>query len=443
MISLRAQDGVAMPVVMGTLTVLTILSGAAATSSLSSHSSSETDRDAKRAIAAAEAGLRQALYRTNNMAPAENQCLTNVAVNPVAGECPGHTVQMGNNTEFTYYVTPVNTSNCAGLQLSTTNVDQRCITAIGQSNQTERRVQMRIGSFKALPLFPVPGMFGRDYVTLHNSILAEPASVGSNGLIDLKNSAEVKSPGTLYIGPTAPSPSIGNSSVAGATIRRTPAEGEFVLAPVEPGDSHTDAGNDNDRIQSGVDVGVNMPYDHSIRHLEGPNSSSLTMGGSIYNFCSLHLKNSAHITIANGAKVRIFIDSPERPGSGCPPNSGWMIIDNSSGFNNPSNNPLNLQVYVYGTSDAYSGNQDQVRFKNSTNFTGVLYAPQSPVTIDNSGEFTGGVAGKSIDYKNSVKFHWNPGVGDLKANTTTQYFRTGWRQCKDKQTISTDPESGC
>jgi hypothetical protein len=322
-------------------------------------------------------------------------------------------------------------------------VRQRCVTAVGKSNQTERRVQMRIGSFKALPLFPVPGLFGRDYVTMDNSVVADPGTVGSNGQITLRNSVELKNPGTIQLGPTAPNPDIGGSVTRGPTIRRTPAEGDFVLAPVDPGDSHTDAGNDNDRIISGADAKTNVVYNHSTRHLDLPNSSSLTLGGSTYNFCSLRLGNSAYINIANGAKVRIFIDSPERPGSGCPSSSGWLTVDNSSGFNNPSNNPLNLQVYVYGMSDAYPAEQDLVLFRNSTNFNGVLYAPQSPVRIDNSGEFTGGLAGKSVEFVNSVKFHWNSGLTDLKANTTTQYFRTGWRQCRDKPTTSTDPESGC
>ena len=216
-----------------------------------------------------------------------------------------------------------------------------------------------------------------------------------------------------------------------------------MLAPVDPGDSHTDAGNDNDRIQSGADSKTNTTYTHSTRHVYMPNSSSLTLGGSTYNFCSMDLVNSAYVNIANGAKVRIFIDSPERPGSGCPSTSGWLRVDNSSGFNNPSGNPLNLQIYVYGTSDAYPANQDQVRFRNSTNFTGVLYAPQSNVRIDNSGEVRGGIAGKSVDFINSVKFFWDSGLNDLKANTVTQYFRTGWRQCKDKPTTTSDPESGC
>ena len=46
-------------------------------------------------------------------------------------------------------------------------------------------------------------------------------------------------------------------------------------------------------------------------------TGSLTLGGGTYNFCKVTLGNNSFISIAPGTKIRLFLDSPDRAGSGC------------------------------------------------------------------------------------------------------------------------------
>lgn len=438
-----------MVVTMGALAVISILSAGLAADAVHLNGTSGKDRNSKRALAAAEAGLRAAAYRANKLAPTNVLCVTDVVQLPIVGECPAFSENLGNGASYTYYVTPVlNTSDaCAGLPIQYDGdggltIVQRCVTSTGTVNGVKRRLQTRLAAFQGVPLFPVGGMVGLDSVTLDNSSTVA-GGIGSNGLIKLGNSNSVS--GNLEIGPSAPEPSIGNSTTTGPTVRRTTAQGPFVLAPVDVGNSATV--NDNVRISNGLQNPKVNPYDASsnvtlntgTRVLTLGNSSSLTLSGGTYNFCDLIATNSAQITVAIGAKVRIFIDSPDRSGSGCPPGTGRLEANNSITFSNPSGVPENLQLYVYG----WNNGQNVVDFKNSVFINGTIYAPQSKVLFKNSAQMTGGLAAKSIEFKNSINFTWVPSLGDLRARTLTLYHRTAWHECRREPTNPADPESGC
>src|SRR6185503_9954171 len=94
----------------------------------------------------------------------------------------------------------------------------------------------------------------------------------------------------------------------------------------------------------------------SPRTLEIDNNGSLTLGGGTYNFCKVTTGNGSPITIATGAKVRFFLDSPDRAGSGCIPSGqtaaqarsngfGGMVLGQGSNFNNPGQ-AINFQIYM-------------------------------------------------------------------------------------------------
>ena len=80
---------------------------------------STASRDAKRALAAADAGLEAAMFRMNVLGlQSTSKCFTTAAVDPAtgtdpetggtpsAGECAGVADDLGNNSSYTYYVTP-------------------------------------------------------------------------------------------------------------------------------------------------------------------------------------------------------------------------------------------------------------------------------------------------------------------------------------------------
>ena len=197
----RDQSGVALVVVAGILLVIGITSAVVASAAISLRESSTESRNAKRALAAAEAGVRHALYQLNQIVPDPNQCVgTGAAANPTVGIfCKGH-AYLGNGASYDFYVsqvldgsTPdrVKESNTDGLgcvgrdqsiatsSTTTLALDQRCIVAVGcvrtaagdagdcvddsagTVRGTSRRVSVRTGAQTRLQFFP-GGLYGND-----------------------------------------------------------------------------------------------------------------------------------------------------------------------------------------------------------------------------------------------------------------------------------------
>ncbi len=454
---LLLEDGVAMPVAVAVLALITILTGGVLAEAVSSSYSSTEDRDAKRAFSAAEAGLQVAANRLSSLSPSDAQCFTSTATAPVAGECPVHEQAMGNGGRYRYWVTPALTAgqSCAGSVLSSSSgsqqLVQRCITAQGVVNGVTRRVQARVATLRDAALFPLAGIIGLEEVWMKNSAdLRGPVNVGSNGQISLGNSSQVT--GRLEIPNSAPAPLLGNSSsVSGGIVRRAD---RWVLPYVEFGNTATQ--NDNGRIVSGQDPSRNTTYTAATRTLTLGNSSSVTLGGGTYNFCSLTLQDSADLFVAAGARVRIFIDSPDRASSGCPARSagtdractvdsdatagsGHLTVINSARILPASNDPLDLQIYVYGFTDL----SNLVDFKNSIDIVGTIHAPRSRVEFKNSATIRGAVAANRVCFKNSVNFTADSDVTGIGGDAVARHSQTAWRECTRAATVASDPESGC
>jgi Tfp pilus assembly protein PilX len=454
---LRQEDGMAVVVALAALTLLGLLAAVVVTSSVSLSNSSERDRASKRALAAAEAGLAQATFRINRLAPANGLCVTTLVVTPLTnGLCPTVTETVADGATFTYRVSPILnlTDRCAGLPVQTTSggrvtIVQRCITSTGTVEGHDRRVQARVAAFQGSPVFPLNGIIGLDSVTVKNNAFVD-GWLGSNGLISMKNNNGVT--GGVNLGPSAPDPNYGGSTISTIT-RRTPTEGGWVLAPVDIGDSAT--ANENVRISNGLTNPKGLPYDSSngtsynaaTRFLSLGNNSSVTLGGGTYNFCSVSMGNNSSILIAPRAAdqaqaIRIFIDSPYRQGSGCPLGTGNLTMGQGASFGSPpGGDPRNLQVYVYGWSPSENPVPSEIDFNNN-GWVGSFYAPQSAVVFKNDAVIRGGLAARSVEFKNNMTFGWAASVGDIRARTLTLFYRTAWRECTPTPTAA-DPNSGC
>jgi Tfp pilus assembly protein PilX len=451
---IRNESGNAMAMALGVLAVTGVMTGSVFTVSARLSDSSNQSRDQKKALSAADAGLEAAVYRMNKQnLQNTTDCFTTGLVAKVAGECPGQSGSLGNGASYTYHVTPALGAGdtCAGVPISYTGsgaitIVQRCVTAAGTANGVTRRIQARVASYIGLQLFSL-GILGLNEVTMQNSSNVA-AWIGSNGKISLGNSNTVTG---LELGPSASSPTLGNSSAVGSVTRRSVAQGNHVLAPVDVGNSATV--NDNARITNGQDASSGVTYNPTTRFLTLGNSSSITLGGGTYNFCKLEATNSATLNIAVGVMTRIFIDSPNRPGSGCTQcsGSGTLIANNSITFNNPGP-AQNLQIYVWGRTGQETGNgncqsnmgEPDVQFNNSVTFSkGFIYAPQSDVVFKNSATVVGAVAAKDVEFKNSVNFTWDTTLTNLRAKTLSMFYKTAWKECWSKQPNASDPESGC
>ena len=472
---LRQEAGIALPAALGVLLVVTLLSTSVFAVSTRLSNTSTTSRDSKRALAAADAGLEAAMFRMNVLGlQSTSKCFTTAAVDPAtgtdpetggtpaAGECAGIKDDLGNDSNYTYYVTPALEDGdvCAGLPVNHADSDgqvtvtQRCVTSIGVANNERRRVQARVASYIGTQLFPVGGILAINGIKVKNTAIVSGV-LGSNGQIDLGNNSVVS--GGIELGTAStPPPTLGNGSTLGGPVTyRSEADGAFVLAPVDMGNTATV--NDNGRITSGQDAGSNVTYTNTAaapRRLTLGNNGSLTLGGGTYNFCRVSLGNNSYITIAAGVKVRFFLDSPDRAGSGCIPSGqtaaqarsngyGGMTLGQGSNFNNPGH-AINFQIYMYG----YADGSHTVEFNNTSAMNAAIYAPTSNLIWNNTAGITGGVAASTVDFKNSATFAWAGSsagfsLSDLRTDTVSVYYRMAWTECRRTRTATADPESGC
>jgi Tfp pilus assembly protein PilX len=454
----RSEDGVVMIVAMAVLLILGIVTAVSVEAATQFSGTANRDAQSKRALEAADAGLQVATYRLNWLSPAKGDCISDHAYtpSPAGSSCGPYTQSLGNGASFTYYTTPVlsSSSSCAGLPITNTTVDQRCVTATGTVNGVVRRTQTRVAAWLGGPIFPLNGVVGLSSVSLYNSAVLN-GTEASNGQITLKTGATATS---TVLGPSAPPVAGQGASGAGTVTQRSQSQGPFVLSPVNPGNSASV--NDNGRIVNGLASPQVSPYDSpsgsvsytaSNRTLSLGNSAALTLAGATYNFCSLSLGNNATITIAAGARTAIFIDSPARPGSGCPAGTGTLYMANGSNFINqaPGTAPgiaydtTALQIYVYGWPSSYSSNANVVSFNNSVAFYGTIYAPQSTISVNNSAASYGNLAGNIVNFNNSGAFTADGTDLNIQSTTDGTFFRTAWHECQPQATNANDPQSGC
>lgn len=455
--NLRREEGVAMVVAMGFLAVMLVLSATVISSSslLGSATTKETAR--KRAFEAAEAGLQATIYRLNMLGPAPDRCIGGSAEtvqSPTGAACAPYTENLGNGASFTSWTTTALSAggSCAGTQVgASSSIAERCVTSSGTVDGVTRRVQARVASYASSPIFPIAGVVGLSSMTFANS--AEViGGIGSNGQITLSNSARVTN---TTIGPSAPMPTVSNSASTGPVSRRTTAQGPFALAPVDPGNSVTV--NDNGRIANALGNPQVQPYDPitgsgggisynaTTRTLSMWGNRTLTLGGAIYNFCGLSMSNNTTIKLAAGARTAIYIDSPTRPGSGCPSGSGSMSLANSATFENTSapvpgsgfeHDPTALQLYIVGRPGS------SFNLVNNTAFYGTVYAPSSTINIANSANIYGAVAANAINMPNNTKIVADPNATSIRTSGAEVYFRSAWRECQ-RTSPSSDPSAGC
>jgi Tfp pilus assembly protein PilX len=447
---LAREHGTAMVVVMGTMMVLALLTTAIASSATQTTKDSTAERNGKRALAAAEAGLGLAqLQLANTPALPANGCLVVATGNPTGAECPaGAPGDIGNGAGYTYFVsqhvngTTVTCSAGQGAAAAPPGIVQRCITSIGTVNGTTRRVQALVRRQPGSAIWQQAGVIGEDWVEFKNSAKIW-SPIGTNGTVTLGNSNEIR--GSVRLGPGATID--GNQSQIMATPK-TVAVPAWDLPSVE--------------VPEPVPPTTPNPYNNSAlssswyrasqggqpaRQFRMP-SGTYVMPAGTYNFCEMTLGSSVTLSVAG--PVKIYIDSPARSGSGCT-GGGRFSADNSVTING-GGNPANFQVMVYGTRNEAANQQincpngktgSDVFFCNSIDFTGAIYAPDSTVTIDNSVNYRGGVAAKSVEFKNSAQFWWDSRVANIEVGPPGGVSRVRWAECRRQPGSPADPEAGC
>ena len=448
----RNEDGVALPVAAGVLLVLSLLIVALASNAMQATSSANKDRNSKRALGAAEAGLQVANNRLNEVRASGNRCFTYEPVLiPASGECPPVEVDLGNGAKTTYHVTPAleDGDACGSVPGALASGVERCITATGEVNGVKRRVQTRVLTTPiSPPLLQVDGMTGLKRIDIGNNA-ESGGNLGTNGEIVIGNNGVVPQ---IELGPRARirankletefDPKV---HLEDFTLREPPIEG--TQFPCEEGVVMQGCNNN-------IALASYPGYDEDTRDLRI--TQNLVLPSGDYNFCRLEFAGGG-LRAEPGATVRIFVDGPEhsdgRPGSMCMNYGGdpqWGGVDGKNGISigQPNDLPEAIELYVYGWPSDSNYAKDWGRSmiqvgKNDLAANAFIYAPQSYVYVaKNSAIVNGAVAAEEVYIKNSLQFNWDD---DLRwvGFSSGRYDRQGWRECKSEPTVPSDPESGC
>lgn len=447
-ISFRSEAGIALPVVMGSLVVLSLLAAALLSTAGRSSSQANTGRNEKRALGAAEAGLQTAAYRLKQLNPSGTMCMTTVAVAPTSGECPASTPEpVGAGATFSYTVTPKG-ATCSVLPGYTPTANDRCITSVGLVNGVKRRIQTRV-EFGASYPFAKAGVAGTEWVTLRNKVTITETDVGSNGPITLTGSPAQVAIENAAARPYPPGPPggvvirTGTTTITNGIINSTAPYGL-----VQPDFGPTLTTNNNGALNTSY-------YTASTRSLSIPANTTYTMPNTpvgTYNLCSWTMAPGAVLNMASSTAIgQFYLDSPRRTGSGCPAGSGkFRAVGNNSAQIKINNGRFdaNVWVWVYGTTaDAGGPTNDpaaeDILMSNFAHIDAVWYAPDSIFHATNNVKIHGGVVARKVlmdidvtaELDVLVKQAIGPGSGPLN--------RRAWFECKPEPTVSTDPESGC
>lgn len=467
MARLAGQRGSAVIASMAVLMLTLALGAVAGSRATVVTQGAQKNTQSKRALQAADAGVRAAVDRLNRLDVGRSTLPCAVDVDASAGGvvldladfdatfsasvgenwCPEVFEQLADGTSYRYRVAQA--VQVTGSQVTT----ERTVVAVGRSAGRERRVAAQATALSGTPLFGPNAV-----ISLQNLTLTNQARVGgnarSNGDVRLENSSEV-------CGDATPGPGrlvYGTLSCGGSA---QPASSDLVLPPIDIGTLRTD--NDNDRIcQSTMPDGtqgdictrpnqIDWDGTNGTNLAPGPNpagtalilknTSTITMGGSRYLLCRLELHNSSTLIIptkgvdpATGkpTAVQIYIDAPENCGG---PGTTGFLRANSAAIVNQNGDPVTLQIYALGGSP--------VTLENRTVANMVVYAPESTITLGNRARIVGAVAGRQVTMDNNVDITYHSSVANL---TTTALFplyrRERYRECPPS-TTATSFVAGC
>ena len=287
------------------------------------------------------------------------------------------------------------------------------IESVGASGNAERKVVCVLkpqGPFEF-------AVFGDEGAELKNSALVdwfnfgsgdEDLKVGTNsiasGAFSFKNSSTINGDVVVGVG--------GNPDIViddfGATITgETRASRETnVLPPIAVPqwlDSLPSSGtiqNDSTVVNSAKYSSINLK-----------NSKTLLIDGDValYITGEIILGNSAEIQIDNDASLILYL-------------GGDFEGKNSSAINNLTQETKKLQIYCLDSCE-------NIILKNSTDFYGVIYAPNAEVIIDNSANLYGAIVARDFELRNSGTFNYDASLRDVSVNDeAVRFVVTNWHE---------------
>jgi len=426
------------------------LASAAVMSSVDVQVGAKRDQGSKNAIAAADAGAGVALLRLNRYAGAlstATPCLglsgsTLVVTTAAAdGWCPEVSGTVGSST-YSYRVTP----QVIGSPMT--------VVATGANGGVSRRIAIGFKATTVGSALGAEGLIGIDEVEIDNNSDAQ-VSVGTNGNIHVHNNGNVCGNIRHGVGKKATFDNNG-TQCKGYSIT----EGNISLPDVStfmPTDIATN--NSNFRLvactktkpvaeppgcQTDTYTGSwssTEPWNPKTRTISTGNNATLTLGGGDYFICRLVLNNNVNLIMADGAKIRVFFDTPEN----CKLSAVATQIDiennasiSSTGYQ-PELGKFDVPgFYLMGSPTIAS----EVRWSNNSGVNElVIYAPNSHIQLNNNATYIGAVAGKSVHLENNAIVRQDAGFKPPQIGGATLYQRQSYVECTGA--TASPPNANC
>ena len=444
----RDERGIAVPVALAILFMVAGLAAISVREAIVSQDQSYRDRNVKRAIQAAGAGLDTAVYDSNLMQPGSQQCVVKssgqlaIAAVQADGWCATQAEDLGDGASYSMRISAAQSITVNGQALV-----QRKIVSTGTANGFKRRASQRITAATGAPVFAA-GYAGVSLsaVDFGNNVNVT-GGLGSNGNIYLKNFAGVCGPATPGSGKAV---IVQNNAHVCDGYPTTPATTSFNLQPVDQGNAPTV--NDNARIGNPpaptspdpCSSCSSIDWNPATRVLGLRNNATLTLGGNVYSLCRLDMDNTSQLKIATrppGTAVRIYVDSPENCGGGT--GMGSVSVRNSASIVNLNSDPTTLQLYVVGSPTKPT----TVDFSNGVDAESdmimAIYAPYSTVTLRNNVRLTGAIAARQIVMQNNSSITYHDRIADITTGSPVRLYRgEEYVECSNDPPSSA-VDSGC
>lgn len=407
-----------MPVVLLAMVAALALGSATVVSSIGAQRGTSRDQQSKAALAAAEAGVANALLRFNQSTTTGAAGTTCVPVGGTAvgadGWCPTQITGAIDEGTYTYAVKPT----AAGV-LAADAPAQIKIVSTGVVGDVSRRVSAVSDGYSSnfKPFGSLASIIGIDGISLTGTANVT-GNVATNGNVAMGNGSQLHCTSAQVGVGKGFSPNDGTVDPGCNII-----EGTVSLPPVNPGDVATN--NSNWRIcNTGTDGSDPITPTNKC---SGWNATTMTLelsgqgtaitlgapGGTFnYAFCRLVLNANSYLLVAGGATVRIYLLSPDSPP--CTGVTTPLDLRSGSKIQPTGAGAADLGILIVGSATQSTTavfNADAALFSCDQMFA--LYAPRTTVQFNGKTELCGGVAGKAIFFASG---------NDVKANNTAQDF---------------------
>lgn len=427
--SLRSQRGFALPVTLMALAIGFGLASVGSVAAISSIRNAGRDNDTQRALAAAEAGIEQALLRQNQIFTADGYpCLVSGSGGDLIpgsprpnGWCPEHTGTVDDGA-FTYTVKPAEQYGPIPGQV------RMVIVSEGVYNEATRKISVSSIASTGAPAFAPALVVGLDdFSSTGNGRI--DATAATNGNMTLGgNSVVCGDVGhgigkTLTVGP--------NASVCPG---RNVIEQQYALAPPDPGNVAEE--NDNGRFFSLDTRSGAVTWNASSRTLSLSGKGTLTLGGANYSLCKLDMSGQSNIYIAAGATVRVWFDSPEN--CGFANNVVQMSMTGNSEISTTSGQAFDAGFLFVGSDTV---NTRIVLAGNGTSNEMMIYAPRTDVEISGNGDYLGAIASKRMNNVGNGTITGDQSALAFEVGVQTNYTPERFVECVGP--LSSTPDQGC